>query len=97
MTMRTLPPSGPAWQVPWWLVAAGKQALLALSTAVAQVGAKIPGDAWEYQIRKSLNDAAYNGLDYVPYCSLMPIPKETDEAHFMWVSAVGASRIALVP
>ena len=47
--------------------------------------AKIPGDAWEYQIRKSLNDAAYNGLDYVPYCSLMPIPKETDDARFMWV------------
>ena len=59
----------------------------ALQPCGLQVGAKIPGDAWEYQIRKSLNDAAYNGLDYVPYCSLMPIPKEaTEEARFMWVS-----------
>jgi hypothetical protein len=50
------------------------------------VHAKVPDDAWEYQIRKSLNDAAYNGLDYVPYCSTMPIPSKTDEkdVKFMW-------------
>ena len=52
----------------------------------AQADAKIPDDAWEYQIRKSLNDAAYNGLDYVPYCSLMPVPKHCDDPKFMWVS-----------
>ncbi|KAK2078184.1 hypothetical protein QBZ16_004052 [Prototheca wickerhamii] len=44
----------------------------------------IPEDAWEYQIRKSLNDAAYNGLDYVPYCSTMPVQPKCDEAKFIW-------------
>ncbi|CAK0762439.1 hypothetical protein CVIRNUC_002957 [Coccomyxa viridis] len=45
---------------------------------------KIPDDAWEYQIRKSLNDAAYNGLQYVPYCSTMPVQKVCDDARFIW-------------
>jgi hypothetical protein len=46
---------------------------------------KIPDDAWEYQIRKSLNDAAYNGLDYVPYCSTMPVQKNAEDGvKFMW-------------
>ena len=46
---------------------------------------KIPDDAWEYQIRKSLNDAAYNGLDYVPYCSTMPVQENAEEGvKFMW-------------
>ena len=49
-----------------------------------QAGAKIPDDAWEYQIRKNLNDAAYNGLSYVPYCSTMPIQKECEDPRFMW-------------
>jgi hypothetical protein len=51
-----------------------------------QAGAKIPDDAWEYQIRKSLKDAAFQGLDYVPYCSTMPVPKDCDDPRFMWVS-----------
>ncbi|KDD77155.1 hypothetical protein H632_c7p3 [Helicosporidium sp. ATCC 50920] len=46
--------------------------------------ARIPDDAWEYQIRKSLNDAAYNGLDYVPYCSTMPVTEKTDDVKFIW-------------
>lgn len=46
----------------------------------------VPEDAWEYQIRKSLNDAAYNGLQYVPYCSTMPVQEKCDEPKFMWVS-----------
>lgn len=50
-----------------------------------QAHVKIPEDAWEYQIRKSLNDAAYNGLDYVPYCSTMPVQPKCDEAKFIWV------------
>jgi hypothetical protein len=45
---------------------------------------KIPDDAWEYQIRKSLNDAAYNGLDYVPYCSTMPVQENCEDPKFMW-------------
>ncbi|KAL6777724.1 hypothetical protein ACKKBG_A15390 [Auxenochlorella protothecoides x Auxenochlorella symbiontica] len=45
---------------------------------------KIPDDAWEYQIRKTLNDAAYNGLDYVPYCSTMPVQPKCDDAKFIW-------------
>eukprot|EP00890_Picochlorum_soloecismus_P006085 jgi/Picsp_1/6478/NSC_03824-R1_predicted protein [Ostreococcus lucimarinus CCE9901] len=45
---------------------------------------KIPDDAWEYQIRKALNDAAYNGLDYVPYCSTMPVQEKCDNPQFMW-------------
>ncbi|KAI8104352.1 hypothetical protein M9434_002910 [Picochlorum sp. BPE23] len=45
---------------------------------------KIPDDAWEYQIRKSLNDAAYNGLDYVPYCSTMPVQEHCEDPKFMW-------------
>ena len=52
---------------------------------VSQAHAKIPDDAWEYQIRKSLKDAAYQGLDYVPYCSTMPVPKECENPRFMWV------------
>jgi hypothetical protein len=51
-----------------------------------QVHAKIPDDAWEYQIRKALNDAAYNGLDYVPYCSTMPVQANCKDPKFMWVS-----------
>lgn len=50
-----------------------------------QAQARIPDDAWEYQIRKSLNDAAYNGLDYVPYCSTMPVTEKTDDVKFIWV------------
>jgi hypothetical protein len=46
--------------------------------------AKIPDDAWEYQIRKSLNDAAFNGLNYVPYCSTMPVQKNTETPKFIW-------------
>lgn len=41
-----------------------------------QEGAPIPADAWEYQIRKSLNDAAYQNLSYKPYCSRMPVCKK---------------------
>ncbi len=51
----------------------------------SQAHNKIPDDAWEYQIRKSLNDAAYNGLDYVPYCSTMPVQENAEEGvKFMW-------------
>ncbi|BDA47391.1 hypothetical protein COCOBI_10-2390 [Coccomyxa sp. Obi] len=46
--------------------------------------AKIPSDAWEYHIRKALNDAAYNGLEYVPYCSTMPVQEQTANPQFMW-------------
>lgn len=45
---------------------------------------KIPDDAWEYQIRKALNDAAYNGLDYVPYCSTMPVQEVCEDPKFIW-------------
>lgn len=50
-----------------------------------QARAPIPDDAWEYQVRKSLNDAAYNGLDYVAYCPYMPVDKECEAPRFMWV------------
>ncbi len=51
-----------------------------------QVNAKIPSDAWEYHIRKSRNDAAYNGLEYVAYCSAMPVQREAETPQFLWVS-----------
>lgn len=51
-----------------------------------QAHVPVPDDAWEYQIRKSLNDAAYNGLQYVPYCSTMPVQEKCDDPKFMWVS-----------
>lgn len=51
-----------------------------------QAHAPIPDDAWEYQIRKSLNDAAYQGLDYVPYCTTMPVQPNSENVAFMWVS-----------
>lgn len=51
---------------------------------MVQAHNKIPDDAWEYQIRKALNDAAYNGLDYVPYCSTMPVQESCDDPKFMW-------------
>jgi hypothetical protein len=50
-----------------------------------QEDAEIPDDAWEYQIRKALNDAAFNGLDYVPYCSTMPVQKKCEDPKFIWV------------
>ncbi len=50
-----------------------------------QAHATIPDDAWEYHIRKSLNDAAYKGLDYVPYCSTMPLKPESENVRFIWV------------
>jgi hypothetical protein len=45
---------------------------------------RIPDDAWEYQIRKQLNDAAYQGLDYVPYCSTMPVQPREDNPKWIW-------------
>lgn len=60
---------------------------------VMQDGAKIPDDAWEYHIRKALNDAAYQNLEYVPYCSTMPVRKACDaQPKFMWVSTRHASK-----
>lgn len=49
-----------------------------------QAHARIPDDAWEYQVRKALNDAAYNGLDYVPYCSTMPVQPRDDNPKWLW-------------
>eukprot|EP00798_Chlamydomonas_sp_ICE-L_P020454 gene20454-27242_t len=48
------------------------------------VGHKIPDQAWDYHIRRSINDAAYNSLDYVPYASTMPVPQKCDNPKFMW-------------
>lgn len=66
-----------------------------------QAHAKIPDDAWEYKIRKENNDAAYNGLDYVPYCSTMPVQQKTENPKFMWVSIrswrCGHFEIAFLP
>lgn len=31
------------------------------------------------------NDAAYNGLDYVPYCSTMPVQPKCNDPKFVWV------------
>jgi hypothetical protein len=53
---------------------------------VVQVHATIPDAAWEYHIRKSLNDAAYKGLDYVPYNTTMPLTPQSDNVKFIWVS-----------
>ena len=49
-----------------------------------QAHAKVPDEAWEYQIRKALNDAAYNGLEYVGYCSTMPVQQVDDNPKWMW-------------
>ena len=46
----------------------------------------MPEDAWEYQTRKALNDAADKGLDYVPYISTMLVQPKTDEPKFTLVS-----------
>lgn len=55
-----------------------------LPRATPQAHARIPDDAWDYQIRKALNDAAYNGLDYVPYCSTMPVQPHDANPKWMW-------------
>ena len=34
--------------------------------------------------RQALNDAAYNGLDYVPYCSTMPVQQHDDNPKWIW-------------
>eukprot|EP00201_Polytomella_parva_P000547 CAMPEP_0175077644 /NCGR_PEP_ID=MMETSP0052_2-20121109/23533_1 /TAXON_ID=51329 ORGANISM="Polytomella parva, Strain SAG 63-3" /NCGR_SAMPLE_ID=MMETSP0052_2 /ASSEMBLY_ACC=CAM_ASM_000194 /LENGTH=88 /DNA_ID=CAMNT_0016347189 /DNA_START=12 /DNA_END=275 /DNA_ORIENTATION=+ len=44
----------------------------------------VPDSAWEFHLRRSLNDAAYSSLDYVPYCSTMPVQKKCDQPKFMW-------------
>ena len=53
---------------------------------MVQAHATIPDDAWEYHIRKSLNDAAYKGLDYVPYNTTMPLTPQSENVKFIWVS-----------
>lgn len=63
--------------------------------SLAQAHVPIPEDAWEYQIRKSLNDAAYNGLQYVPYCSTMPVQNKCDDPKFMWVSLLSEAYLTL--
>lgn len=45
---------------------------------------KVPDDAWEYHIRRTLNDAAYNSLEYVPYSSTMPVQPKNDGPKFIW-------------
>ena len=59
----------------------------AAAVAACQAHVPIPDDAWEYQIRKSLNDAAYQGLEYVPYCTTMPVKANSEDVAFMWVRA----------
>lgn len=63
--------------------------LLQILPHVFQAHNKVPEDAWEYHTRKALKDAAYKGLDYVPYCSTMPVQPQTDEPKFMWVRRHG--------
>jgi hypothetical protein len=63
---------------------------------VVQVHATIPDDAWEYHIRKSLNDAAYKGLDYVPYNTTMPLTPQSDNVKFIWVSSGPCSTELLI-
>ena len=43
----------------------------------SQADARVPDDAWEFHARKSANDAAYQGLDYAPYVSTMPVVAPT--------------------
>jgi hypothetical protein len=46
----------------------------------------IPAEAWEYQMRKALNDAAFNNLAYEPYCPHMPTHhKDCPHPVFAWV------------
>jgi hypothetical protein len=63
-------------------------------TCTVQAHATIPDDAWEYHIRKSLKDAAYKGLDYVPYNTTMPLTPQSENVRFIWVSA-GASPVTM--
>jgi len=63
----------------------------AAAVAARQAHVPIPDDAWEYQIRKSLNDAAYQGLEYVPYCTTMPVKANSEDVAFMWVRAAASS------
>ena len=63
--------------------------LPARGSSQAQHAGKVPDDAWEYHIRKALNDAAYQALEYVPYCSTMPVPKSCEQPRYVWVSGSG--------
>lgn len=62
--------------------------LTLLSGATTQKDTKVPTDAWEYLIRRALNDAAYNNLDYVAYCPHTPCCSKgpCKDAKFLWVS-----------
>jgi hypothetical protein len=45
------------------------------SVQAAAAGVPIPEDAWEYQVRKSLNDAAFQNLQFQGVCHHMPVCK----------------------
>ena len=66
-------------------------------SARSQAHASIPEDAWEYHIRASLKDAAYKGLDFVPYCSTMPCKPESEDVKFMWVRVPIAAALHRIP
>ncbi|KAF5835414.1 hypothetical protein DUNSADRAFT_7449 [Dunaliella salina] len=44
----------------------------------------IPDNAWEFHIRKNLNDAAYNSLKYVPVCCCTPVCAKCNNPKYMW-------------
>ncbi|KAK3275752.1 hypothetical protein CYMTET_16134 [Cymbomonas tetramitiformis] len=51
--------------------------------------AEIPSTHWEYQMRKfggedGNGDAAYKGLDYVPFSATMPVSGDSDCISFIW-------------
>lgn len=62
-----------------------------------QAHARVPDDAWEYQLRRSLGDAAYSTLAYVPYCSTMPVQRKCNSPAWMWVSALHRGRPGAIP
>jgi hypothetical protein len=65
--------------------------------AASQHQGNVPSSEWEYSMRKSLKDAAFTSLDYVPACTHMPVCAEgkCTAPRFVWVSAIAGFRDAL--
>lgn len=56
--------------------------------AAAQHKDNIPNSEWEYNMRKSLRDAAFTNLDYLPACTHMPVcaAGKCSAPRYIWVS-----------
>jgi hypothetical protein len=65
--------------------------------AAAQHKDNIPSSEWEYAMRKSLKDAAFTNLDYLPACTHMPVcaAGKCSAPRFVWVSTLALNHVSV--